>query len=166
MPRVFLARFHHVDFSVNVDCSLRNIKIYQHLVLTDIFCCSVCWWWQGHVRQKTAEKSQRRAIVKNFCRSVTDRLVNNKWMTDKKWKMHINDALPLSWAADAILLEVADPPLAGGILINWNNQHLTIRLYLEIFINNSLPLVGAAYAIPLAVSSFLPAGSIWNMATI
>ena len=65
-------------------------------------------------------KLQRKAIVNNFHRKGTDRLVKNKWMKADQWERHINDAIPLVGASDALSLAGADLPLVGFIRINAN----------------------------------------------
>ena len=48
-------------------------------------------------------------------------------MTADQWSRHINDALPLAGAADTPPLEGASLPFSGGIIINFNNQHIRIN---------------------------------------
>ena len=48
--------------------------------------------------KKLPKKSQRKEIVNNLCRSGTDSLLQNKWMTANQWARHINVALPLAVA--------------------------------------------------------------------
>ena len=93
------------------------------------------------IQMSTKFQPQRKAIVDNFCRARTDRLVKNKWVRADQWARHINDALSLV---------VSAPPLAGGIWINCNDQHCAIRLDPARRINDTLPLAGAADALPLA----------------
>ena len=101
-------------------------------------------------QKKVPMKSQRKAIVNNFHRAGTDRLLKNIWMTPDQWASHINDALPLAGAADAPPLAGAALPLSVGIQINCNNQHHTICLDPERYINDALPLAGASLSLEVA----------------
>ena len=110
-------------------------------------------------QKKVPMKSQRKAIVNNFHRAGTDRLLKNIWMTPDQWASHINDALPLAGAADAPPLAGAALPLSVGIQINCNNQHRAIRLDPERYINDALPLAGAIGDLPLTGAGLSLAGA-------
>ena len=90
--------------------------------------------------KKLTVKSQRKAIVNFFCGSGTDRLVNNKWITDNQFSRYINNAITLAGSDDALTLAGAALPLAGGIQINCKNQHRVIHLDLTRHFSDALPL--------------------------
>ena len=70
---LFLAQCHHVVCSDIVDCSLRDIKLYQNFVPTGSFLLFSLLIMSGERTQKKLPmKSQRKAIVDNFCRAVTN----------------------------------------------------------------------------------------------
>ena len=65
-----------------------------------------------------SKQLQRKAIVDNFCRAGTDRLVNNKWVTANQCSRHINNYFSLAGAAR---------PFSGGIQINGNTGRPSIH---------------------------------------
>ena len=105
---IFWERCYHVVCSDIVDRPLQSIKLDQHLVPTGIF---VVVKFDGDVRdtykRNLQTKSQKKAIVDDFCRLGTDRLVNNKRIIANQWARYLKDGLPLSGTTSSIPLAVS-----------------------------------------------------------